>query len=70
MKWFSTRRSERVARLGGWTVRYRRQAADGAMGRFGGGWNWALGFRLGGSTLLLDLLVVSVTIARAPKEAV
>lgn len=25
-------------------------------GRFGGGWNWNLGFQAGGSTLIINLL--------------
>ncbi len=35
------------------------------MGRFGGGWQWALGFRSSGSTLLLDCLVFSLMISRS-----
>jgi hypothetical protein len=30
---------------------------SGYMGRFGGGWNWSLGFQAGGSTIMLNLLV-------------
>jgi len=29
-------------------------------GRFGGGWNWKLGFQSGGRTLILNLLVFSL----------
>jgi len=32
------------------------------MGRFGGGWNWCLGFELGGDSLILNLLVLMVRI--------
>ena len=28
------------------------------MGRFGGGWDWAMGFQAGGRTLLLNLLIL------------
>lgn len=45
-------------------VRYRRRDTRGTMGRFGGGWNWKVGAQLGGSTLLLSLLVAEVTISR------
>jgi hypothetical protein len=34
------------------------------MGRFGGGWNWALGFRLGSTTLLLQLLICEIAISK------
>lgn len=33
---------------------------SGLMGRFGGGWNWALGFHASGSTVLLYLLVATL----------
>ncbi len=35
------------------------------MGRFGGGWQWALGFRSSRSTLLLNCLVFSLMISRS-----
>lgn len=31
-------------------------------GRFGGGWNWKLGFQAGGKTVILNLLVFSIII--------
>tara|TARA_R110000796_G_scaffold160859_3_gene277623 strand:+ start:797 stop:943 length:147 start_codon:yes stop_codon:yes gene_type:complete len=31
-------------------------------GRFGGGWNWCVGFQLGKGTLLLNLLIRQVRI--------
>jgi hypothetical protein len=33
------------------------RAAPGPFGRFGGGWNWALGLKAGGSTVMLHMLV-------------
>jgi hypothetical protein len=30
-------------------------------GRFGGGWNWELGFQAGGNTLILNILICSLT---------
>lgn len=33
-------------------------------GRFGGGWNWALGFKAGGPSLIIFLLVFAVRIDR------
>lgn len=29
-------------------------------GRFGGGWNWILGFEVGGNTIIFNLLICSV----------
>lgn len=29
-------------------------------GRFGGGWNWKLGFQIGGSTVIVNLLTFSL----------
>jgi len=31
-------------------------------GRFGGGWNWKLGFQMGGNTLLISLLICEISI--------
>ena len=33
-------------------------------GRFGGGWNWKLGFQVGGKTILVSMLVCELTISR------
>ena len=33
-------------------------------GRFGGGWNWMLGFRLGDTTLIIHFLVFDVRISK------
>lgn len=30
------------------------------MGRFGGGWNWEFGLQVGGSDLIINLLVLSI----------
>ena len=37
-------------------------------GRFGGGWNWELGFQASRSTVILNLLVLSVRIYRRKKD--
>lgn len=47
----------------GWTVTYRRRTRDELWGRFGGGWQWEVGFQLGGSTLWLNCLVFSVSVS-------
>jgi hypothetical protein len=41
------------------------RAAPGPLGRFGGGWNWALGFEAGGSTVMLHLLVAMLRVSWA-----
>ena len=33
-------------------------------GRFGGGWNWKLGVMVGGSDIILDILVFSLRISK------
>lgn len=40
-------------------VIFQYQSKDNLWGRFGGGWNWKVGFQIGGSTLIVDLLVCS-----------
>ena len=42
---------------------FRWQPPSAYMGRFGGGWNWALGFRAGRHALNLDLLVCALVIS-------
>jgi hypothetical protein len=36
--------------------------SDSLWGRFGGGWNWKLGFQIGGNTLLISLLICEIRI--------
>lgn len=50
------------------TVRQRRHDAPG--GRFGGGWQWAVGAYGGGRTLIVNLLVLSIRfeLEREPDE--
>lgn len=43
--------------------RYGWRGTDG-MGRFGGGWNWCLGFRIGGSSIYIELLWGAITISK------
>lgn len=37
-------------------------------GRFGGGWNWKVGFQLGGSTLVVSILLIEARISIRKKE--
>ena len=51
--------------IGRLRVTFRHSSSDSWMGRFGGGWQWALGFEAGPSTLLFNLLVCTLTISLA-----
>ncbi len=39
------------------------------LGRFGGGWNWKLGFQAGGRTVIFSLLVLEVRIDWSKRNA-
>lgn len=54
----------RELRIGQWRLVYSRRSKENLWGRFGGGWNWKVGVQAGGSTVIIDLLVASVRIAR------
>lgn len=45
-------------------VTFGHRTPDEPMGRFGGGWQWSLGFEAGGNTIIFNLLVCSVRIDR------
>jgi len=42
---------------------FRWQPPSSFMGRFGGGWNWALGFAAGSHALEINLLVCALVIS-------
>jgi hypothetical protein len=37
------------------------QSKKNFWGRFGGGWNWNLGFQAGGNTIIFNLLICSLS---------
>jgi hypothetical protein len=39
------------------------RSSNGFMGRFGGGWNWKLGFQAGGRSIVISLLIAELTIS-------
>lgn len=43
---------------GNFTIR----SKTNSWGRFGGGWNWKLGFQAGGSTIIISLLIAELRI--------
>ena len=50
-------------RLGRLRFVYNWRSKKNLWGRFGGGWNWELGFMAGGKTVILNLLVASLRIS-------
>ena len=47
-----------------WRISFRWRSKKNLWGRFGGGWNWALGFMKSGRTILLYLLICSISISK------
>jgi len=41
-------------------VKWSHRPKDALWGRFGGGWNWKLGFQIGSTTLIVSLLVAEL----------
>lgn len=70
MLWHSTYFIKWSRRFGRWKVRVSWRRKDGLMGRFGGGWNWRLGVQVGGTTVLVNLLVMSVAVSRLKERGV
>lgn len=60
-------RYQREWSIGRLKVRFERRSSREIWGRFGGGWNWSLGFKAGGSTLILLLLIASLRFHLVPK---
>lgn len=48
--------------FGRFEVKAQMRSRKYAMCRFGGGWNWKLGVQIGSTTLIFDLLVMSIII--------
>jgi len=42
------------------TIAMEHRRAGRLMGRFGGGWDWEVGFQQGGRSLILNLLVFTI----------
>lgn len=61
------RREIRIRRL---FIGYEHRSKDELWGRFGGGWNWKLGLQAGYTTLIINLLICSITIAILKKPSV
>lgn len=46
----------------GFRIAFEWRSSENLMGRFGGGWNWELGFQIGGNTVIFNLLVATLRI--------
>lgn len=46
--------------IGRLSIKLEWRSKKSRMGRFGGGWNWKLGFQSGGSTVIISLLVLTI----------
>ncbi|MGW8593202.1 hypothetical protein ACWGLC_16045 [Dietzia sp. NPDC055877] len=49
---------------GRYAFKYEHRSTDNAMGRFGGGWDWELGFQASRNELIVNMLVASLRIYR------
>ncbi len=47
--------------IGRLKVEYHWRSSKNLWGRFGGGWNWELGLQIGGSTIIVNCLIFSLT---------
>ena len=51
-------------KIGKYEICYKRKPNKEGWGRFGGGWNWKLGFQAGGKTIIISLLVADIRISK------
>lgn len=49
-------------------IEFEFKSSKNLCGRFGGGWNWKLGFQLGGKTLILNFLIFSISFSWIKKK--
>ena len=52
----------------GLEIKFRWRSKKNLWGRFGGGWNWALGFEASGSSINIMLLIFTIGIHKPKKE--
>jgi hypothetical protein len=60
--WASKTINKKKFKIGKYKFAYERRDKSGVMGRFGGGWQYKLGIDIGGSTVILNLLVATLRI--------
>jgi len=54
--------------VGRFEVRYSRRSSKNLWGRFGGGWNWAIGVQVGPTTVYFQLLIAELFFTLKPKR--
>lgn len=67
------RNSKRIEIVKEWTIgririKFEWRSKKNLWGRFGGGWNWELGFQASGKTVILNLLIASLRIEIKKKK--
>lgn len=60
--WFSSTAFNKKIKIRRLELTFSMQRSDGFMGRFGGGWNWKIGFQAGGRTVIISLLIMDIRI--------
>ena len=50
------------------TIRFRWDRKSNLWGRFGGGWNWKLGFQAGGRCIIFSLVIFEITFLVTGKD--
>jgi len=63
------RQIDKSIKIGRLTIRFNWRSSKCLWGRFGGGWQWALGFEASKRTLLLNCLVFSLMISRRKHDS-
>ena len=54
----------KAARIGKVKITFQYREKSNLWGRFGGGWNWKLGFQAGSNCLIIELLIASLRIEK------
>ena len=73
MKWFNLSNTKQLMHLycfliviGRITIKIEQRKSKG-WGRFGGGWNWVLGIQVGSTSLIINLIILSIRISYIKK---
>lgn len=56
------KRIKKETKIGGLRLVFNFVSKDCFMGRFGGGWDWKVGFQAGGRTIIFNLLIFTLRI--------
>lgn len=58
----------KTVQIGRVRIQYEHRSPKCLWGRFGGGWNWELGFQCSSSTLIINLLTFSIRIDKVHEK--